>query len=680
IWAGLPWFNQFWGRDSFISLTGALLCTGQLETARKVLTAFAEFQNQDMNSREYGRIPNRITLKESIYNTADGTPWFVIACEKYVQYSGDEKFIGDIFPVLKKAMDGAIKNHVDEYGFLTHADAETWMDAVGSAGPWSPRGNRAVEVQLLWMEQVRISREWAARLGYTGWADDWALLERRLRDNFTRFYWDRLRKHLTDHLNPDNTLDKQIRPNSVFALTLPHKPLLDSLRRQAVLREIVTQLTFPWGVASLAQQDPNFHPYHHYPPYYVPDAAYHNGLVWTWLNGPVVSALLPHNPELAFRLIQETSRQLLEENAVGSLAELTEAWPRKGATGVRTSGAISQAWSLAEYLRNWQEDILGLRPDLLHRRLHIRPILPAALNHLRFSRRIGRDILRGEFSHTGDEWRLSLSGKQQLPDLTIELRLPVGDSWIEAEFPWKQATSLTIHARREGRRAVVNVNGHPVGQGRLVPGELLTDLTFAQPTFDFSIPALQAPRYRLISPEAATRRPNPLTPLLYDIKDPAHDDVGPNGKYTYPTNPHFKEGIFDLRRVKIHRDKSYFFFEIEMGELVDPGWRPEPGFQLTYLAITLSFEGLKGVKRTRIGMNANYSLPVEYSYNYVIYVGNGYRIVDGRGRIVAEYQPTDTEHPIGFVQDRKIRFSVPVELLSHKHLKNAVVLAGGQDD
>lgn len=686
IWAGLPWFNNYWGRDSFISLPGALLCTGQFEEAREVLLSFSNFQNKDENSPDFGRIPNRVMLNEIIYNTTDGTPWFVRACEKYVQYSGDTTFVRQIFPVIQRAMAGAFKNRMDEYGFLTHKDAETWMDAVGTEGPWSPRGNRAVEIQVLWGEQIRVAIRWAEYLGYKALAKNWRLLENRLRMNFQFYFWDSKNNRLADHIRSDNSKDPQIRPNTAFALSLPKsdlpekESLLDESQKQTVLKELAAHLVYPWGVASLSQDDPNFHPYHHYPPYYVPDAAYHNGIIWTWLNGPVISALSPYNAEMGLRLLQEASWQIVEDDAVGSYSELLEAWPRKGSDQILISGTVSQAWNLAEYIRNWHEDMLGIKPDLAQNTIYFSPLLPKDTYPVEFLARVGNDVLSGKYSRNGEFLRFELGGKKSLPDLTIAAKIPYGNRWIKFQWPWKGNETLAIDIQPEGNSFKVKVNSKTVPNIAVENRELLPELAFVEPKMDFTINALRGPQYELISPEDATAIHHPMAQIVFKVDDPANNDKGPNGRYTYPTNPNFKEGIFDGRRVNIWRDKEYFYFEIEYRNLVDPGWKPEPGYQLTYTAITLNFEKMVGVRRTGIDMNANYTVPVDFGYNFIIYAGNGYRIADAKGEVIAEYRPSDTEHPIGFPGEKKVRFSVPIRYLADRHLRNAVVLIGGQDD
>ncbi|NOX36029.1 MAG: hypothetical protein GXO78_00680 [Calditrichaeota bacterium] len=680
IWAGLPWFNNYWGRDSFISFTGALLCTGDFSLAREILLSFSRFQDTRPASPYFGRIPNRVRLNEIIYNTADGTPWFVWAAEKYVHYSGDTLFIEEIFPVLKRAMEGALANYVDEYGFLTHGDAETWMDAVGPDGPWSPRGNRAVEIQVLWMEQLRISSEWARYLGYPRWASEWKRLEERVRRQFLREFWDATHQRLYDHLNADHFPDTRIRPNAIFALTLPQKPLLSGEQQRAVLKEIVEKLTYPWGVASLSQTDPNFHPFHHYAPFYVPDAAYHNGLVWTWLAGPVISALFRWNSPLGFQLLEDISRQILQRDGLGSQSELLEAWPRPGSHYPLVSGTVSQAWNLAEYIRNWREDVLGIRPELDRDRLQVRPTLPVNWDRVDFRFRLGTTQVMAHYRQSQHAFTVRLRSDRLDSPLQVEFQLPIGNERVAVSVIWENSAPLEIRVQKEARKMIATVNDQPVRAIRRLALPRPLQMAFCQPDTTLDVPALKGPAYPLLSGPEVTRRPGRFAEVLFDVRDPAGDDRGPEGTYVYPTNPHFRPGIFDARRVKIRKDRQYYYFDIQLQNLVNPGWHPESGFQLTFLAIALNFGDRAGVRTTRVGMNARYRLPVEYAYNFIIYVGNGLQVQDARGRIRCAYYPTDTRHPIGFVDQKRIRFAIPVQFLSDAPLRSVVVLVGGQDD
>ncbi|HMD13633.1 MAG TPA: amylo-alpha-1,6-glucosidase, partial [Bacteroidota bacterium] len=113
IFAGLPWFDDYWGRDSFISLAGATLVTGNFREAKEVLYSFARWQDTNSSSTTYGRIPNLVTTSSIAYNTADGTPRFIIALMDYVRYSGDTSVVKEFWPVVKRSIEGTILYHTD---------------------------------------------------------------------------------------------------------------------------------------------------------------------------------------------------------------------------------------------------------------------------------------------------------------------------------------------------------------------------------------------------------------------------------------------------------------------------------------------------------------------------------------------------------------------------------------
>ena len=114
IYAGLPWFNEYWGRDEFISFPGAILVSGQFETGRKILKSFAMFQERDSSSKFFGRVPNIVNPQNIDYHTTDGTPRFIIELENYVKYSGDTAIIRELYSTVVNSIEGALKHWVDE--------------------------------------------------------------------------------------------------------------------------------------------------------------------------------------------------------------------------------------------------------------------------------------------------------------------------------------------------------------------------------------------------------------------------------------------------------------------------------------------------------------------------------------------------------------------------------------
>ena len=390
IYAGLPWFNEYWGRDMFISMPGTCLVSGQFDVAKQILLDFAKFQDKNPESPTYGRIPNRANPEGILYNTTDGTPRFVIQAFELLEYSGDTAFVGEIYPAVKLSIDASCRNFTDDKGYLTHADADTWMDVKRNGIPGSPRGNRANDIQALWYGQLEAGSRLAELVGNKESAERWLRLASKIRSNFEHDYCDKEGNMVYDHLNSDGTPDKQFRPNQLYCFEM----IGDEEFKKKVTRRCWEELTYPWGVASLAQWDTQFHPQHENWHYYHKDDAYHNGTVWLWNNGIAMQRMIEYGQvEAAWQLFQNMNRQALVDGAVGSLSENADAHPREGKSWVNRSGTFLQAWSNAEHLRVWHQYFLGIRPDMMKRVITIEPKLPKEITNIETSVRIGKGIL-----------------------------------------------------------------------------------------------------------------------------------------------------------------------------------------------------------------------------------------------------------------------------------------------
>ena len=394
IYAGLPWFNEYWGRDMFISMPGACLVTGQFDIAKQILKDFAKLQDTDPDSETYGRIPNRANLEGILYNTTDGTPRFVIQAYQLAQYSGDTEFLHELYPAISMSIEASIMNYIDEKGYLTHADADTWMDVKRNGIPGSPRGNRANDIQALWYQQLVAGSKIAKLLGDEGAAEKWSGLAVMLASNFEYDFCNKEEGYIYDHINADGSADLQFRPNQLYCFDL----ILDDDFKQQVTRRTWEELVYPWGVASLAQWDQQFHPQHENWHYYHKDDAYHNGTIWLWNNGIAMQRMIEYGQtDTAWELFKNMNRQALHEGAVGSLSENADAHPREGQTWVIRSGTFLQAWSNAEHLRVWYQHFLGIRPDLLNGKIIVDPRIPSEITSIETSVKVGNGTLHYKY-------------------------------------------------------------------------------------------------------------------------------------------------------------------------------------------------------------------------------------------------------------------------------------------
>lgn len=385
IYAGFYWFTTYWGRDTFITLPGSNIVSGDFANARTLLRSFAEFQDTDPASNRQGRVPNFVTVDQVQYASIDGTWWFVRALDELWRQSGDDDFAREMAPVVYRAVAGAMKHAVDDELFITHGDGETWMDAGGEDHPYSPRGNRAVEVQALWHRGLLTAARLAERFPETpGSTGDYRGRAATLAQNFHKRFW--LGARLVDHLDVDGTQDTQVRPNGLLAV-MASPTLFSSDQRAAITALAVAELVKPWGVLSLNPDDPFFHPKHLDLANYYYDEAYHNGDLWLWLSGSYVSAL--NVPSRGFGQTRMLLDEIMDEGAVGTLQEIRDG--AQAESNDEFGGATSQAWSLAELLRNVVQDYAGLKVDLTADppTVSLRPSVPADWPDLKVRTRIG---------------------------------------------------------------------------------------------------------------------------------------------------------------------------------------------------------------------------------------------------------------------------------------------------
>lgn len=348
--AGYPWFGD-WGRDSFIALEGLLLIDGRFDEARRLLATFA-------GAEYYGLIPNRFDDYggQSVYNSVDAPLWFVHAADRYTTLSGDHGIWDNLLArpcrnMVNAYVRGTLYNiGVDDLGLITCGDADTqitWMDALCDGVAFTPRHGQPVEVNALWYNALRILQR---RL--SGLDSVTAALCKELADqveaHFVEVFWNQDGGCLYDCVRPDFN-DDAIRPNQIFAVSLPHT-LLSSELQSAVLGTVTEHLLTPFGLRSLAPRDANYHP-RMSGTRFERDRAYHNGTVWPWLIGPYVDAYLEVHgkDDESARHVQQLIASLLSHMTDAGLGTVSEVFD--GDPPHTPGGCVAQAWSVAELLR-----------------------------------------------------------------------------------------------------------------------------------------------------------------------------------------------------------------------------------------------------------------------------------------------------------------------------------------
>jgi predicted glycogen debranching enzyme len=350
--AGYHWFTD-WGRDTMISLEGLTLTTRRFREAAYILRTFAHYIRD-------GLIPNMFPdgAREGLYHTADATLWFFHAVQRYLDVTSDTETVRQLVPRLAEVVTHHLRGTKFGIG-VDHADGLlrqgepgyqlTWMDAKVDDWVVTPRRGKAVEINALWYNALRLLEGWGQTLGGVPADLDPGSHARRARESFNqRFWFDG--GYLYDVVDGESGDDPACRPNQVFAISLDH-PILERRRWEPVLKVVRDRLVTPVGLRSLAPGHPDYKP-KYFGDLRSRDSAYHQGTVWGWLIGPFVDAWLktyPDDRQSARHFLHGFGRHL-SDACVGSISEIFDA-----ESPYTARGCVAQAWSVAEVLRCLQK-------------------------------------------------------------------------------------------------------------------------------------------------------------------------------------------------------------------------------------------------------------------------------------------------------------------------------------
>jgi predicted glycogen debranching enzyme len=348
--AGYHWFAD-WGRDTMISLSGLTFATGRQEIAKKILLAFSHYVDRGMlpnNFPDAGGAPE--------YNTVDAALWYFEAIRQYFAATHDEAMLKELFPVLAGIIDAHVAGtryniHIDPADGLLYAGGPgvqlTWMDA--KIGDWvvTPRTGKAVEINALWLNALTTMSQFAKTLGQGSNAARYEQLAAQTTRSFQKF-WNVQRNCLFDVIDaPGIGNDACLRPNQIFAVSLPVSPLKPEQQRSVVdicSRHLLTS----YGLRSLAPGEPGYVGHYGGGPR-DRDAAYHQGTVWGWLLGPfAIAHHRVYGDSAAVRQFLEPLGRQIQSAGLGSISEIFDGDPP-----FTPAGCVAQAWSVAELLRAW---------------------------------------------------------------------------------------------------------------------------------------------------------------------------------------------------------------------------------------------------------------------------------------------------------------------------------------
>jgi predicted glycogen debranching enzyme len=361
--AGYHWFTD-WGRDTMISLEGLTLMTGRPREASFILRTFAHYVRD-------GLIPNMFPdgSNQGLYHTADATLWFFHAVEAYVRRTGDRTTLIHILPTMLDIFAEPLAGTrfgigVDPADGLLRQGAEgyqlTWMDAKVDGWVVTPRRGKAVEINALWYNALKLLEGWLTEVRGEGAGDEMRERAETVRRSFNERFWNAERGFLYDVVDGDPEEEPLCRPNQIFAISLDH-PVLERDCWEQVIAAVHDRLLTPVGLRSLAPGEKGYKA-RYFGDLRARDAAYHQGTVWGWLIGPFIDAWLKVHPNdrAGARKLLTGCIDALGEFGLGTIGEIFDA-----EAPYAPRGCIAQAWSIAEVLRCWVKTAPEVQPAMI---------------------------------------------------------------------------------------------------------------------------------------------------------------------------------------------------------------------------------------------------------------------------------------------------------------------------
>jgi glycogen debranching enzyme len=337
IFAGLPWFCQFWARDELISLK-ALMIQEKYPLVKSILFKYLQSIGED------GLVPNR--LPESEVKSIDAVGWLFLRLREFLEMLVANNMVDDYLSLtelvtikreLENAINGLIHNHTHN-GLIISGLQESWMDTKKAS-----RSGACIEVQALFLSMLKMHNAIAK---VTRSKQLFKTVEKEFREKIKQtFYIDGM---LLDCV--EGTLSESTARPNIFLAYYAYPELLSKNEWKQAFDNALKALWLDWGgLSSINHISPLFRPEYTGED----DDSYHNGDSWYYVNNYAALAMQRLDREYYAkyidRIVSANKEEILFSGFIGCASEISSA------KEMRSEGCLSQAWSAASFIELMHE-------------------------------------------------------------------------------------------------------------------------------------------------------------------------------------------------------------------------------------------------------------------------------------------------------------------------------------
>lgn len=326
VYAGLPWFFQFWSRDEAISLLQ--VCKLNKNLAEEIVLAQLKIistEGQVFKQRFYNSENNSL-------QSADALGWLVERIWKIfntckISKSFKGKIAEEITEKLEKAISDLVQKRTVDDLVISYKN-ETWMDSL-------ERDGARIEIQAC----VLLIYDFLYNFTEN---DQYRILREDLKSKVREKFYD-------GEILFDGPQDKTIRSN-IFLVAYLYPELLSKEEWEKCFDKVLPKLYLEWGGISSVDKTSDL--------FIKQDtgessASYHNGNSWYWVNNLAVLVLYRLNARkysnYVNAIMEASTNEILYGGICGHHSEVSSAEKQT------SSGCGAQLWSSAMYLEVFDE-------------------------------------------------------------------------------------------------------------------------------------------------------------------------------------------------------------------------------------------------------------------------------------------------------------------------------------